>query len=711
MRHRKRLFYTYILSLLWVFLSAILGGCQRQNLSSHPRLEMYYVVLPADSFRVQSIEQAALPWKAVPAKGLSLGVLPHKEVWLKVRIVLPEKEGRQRVIAVGNAFLDEVVFFKKDMAGRRWQPCWDSTAGQQHISIFPRCAIEDTTAAFLLKIRSETPLVLPVYCLSLQELHQKEAAYFLFYGLATGFTALLFVLSCLAWGYFKERVYFNFALFLLGAGITLSINAGVPQWWFHLPVVSAKLALSSALGVWVIGAVGLVRTLVPRKHMPAWGAISLKFYLGFGLGCLWGSWLFSYALISVLTGSLAVLMNVVITYLVWLSWRRGERALFFLMIGWGIYSLCMGVYVVAALTGNSLFFARYHWAEVSVLLQSLFFVLALFHRYALWQTAQMRERLAIEEEKAELYQNIREHLQKDLQEKLQNLQQQKEEIETQNEELLQQSIQLAEQHKQIEQQLNEIKKLNAELEQRVQARTAELKASNERLLQYARQVEDYAFALAHNLRAPLARMMGLAQLMELERKQADAVAVQVSLQSLVQAMVKSAHEADEVLHDLNEIVAIRSEGLVEVGLVPVQEVIAEVLQGLKTRYLFPFSLEEEYQVSVVHANRTYLTDILESVLDNCFRFRNPARALVIRVRVFVSGDFHVIEVEDNGLGLDVDAFHSKILHPYQTFHSNSGKGMGLYMAQVKAEAMGGSISVSGERDKGLCVRISLSVKK
>jgi signal transduction histidine kinase len=324
----------------------------------------------------------------------------------------------------------------------------------------------------------------------------------------------------------------------------------------------------------------------------------------------------------------------------------------------------------------------------------------------------MRERLTVEEEKARMYQDISNYLQEELKEKLASIQQQKEEIEAQNEELLQQSTQLLEQREHIEKQLHEIKRLNAELEQRVAARTAELEASNERLLRYTRQVEDYAFALAHNLRAPLARIMGLAQLIEMKSEEQGGAAADVSVDTLIQSIVKSAYEADEVLHDLNEIVAIREQGIVNMQLVSMPELVHEVIQYLQTIYTVPFSFKEDYRTSLVFANREYLREVLISILDNSFRFRNSVRELHIVVRVFQSSaEYYAIEIEDNGLGLDVANFRAKLFHPYQVFHVQSGRGIGLYMAHVKVEAMGGSIEIDGKPNEGLQVRILLPIKK
>ncbi len=96
------------------------------------------------------------------------------------------------------------------------------------------------------------------------------------------------------------------------------------------------------------------------------------------------------------------------------------------------------------------------------------------------------------------------------------------EIETQNEELFQTQENLV--------------KLNDHLEALVEARTVQIKAQNERLIRYA-------YANAHHLRGPVARLLGLVQLSKID--------VNLDYHLLFQKMEIQAFEIDEVVKNIN----------------------------------------------------------------------------------------------------------------------------------------------------------------
>ena len=139
------------------------------------------------------------------------------------------------------------------------------------------------------------------------------------------------------------------------------------------------------------------------------------------------------------------------------------------------------------------------------------------------------------------------------------LQERQEEIQTQNEELKQsqeevmtqrdvvwaQNQKLEEARKIIEKQNEEIKLRNENLEMEVQSRTKEL-------VEYNQQLEQFAFISAHNLRAPVARLLGLGHILDLESKGNNNETNGVS-----QKMVSTARELDRVVRDLNTILEIR----------------------------------------------------------------------------------------------------------------------------------------------------------
>ena len=61
----------------------------------------------------------------------------------------------------------------------------------------------------------------------------------------------------------------------------------------------------------------------------------------------------------------------------------------------------------------------------------------------------------------------------------------------------------------------------------------------------------------------------------------------------------------------------------------------------------------------------------------------------------------LLSISDNGLGIDLEKYGDKIFGMYKTFHNKEdSKGFGLYLVKNQIEAMGGSITVQSDVDRG-----------
>jgi signal transduction histidine kinase len=56
--------------------------------------------------------------------------------------------------------------------------------------------------------------------------------------------------------------------------------------------------------------------------------------------------------------------------------------------------------------------------------------------------------------------------------------------------------------------------------------------------------------------------------------------------------------------------------------------------------------------------------------------------------------------QDFGIGIDLNRNRDKVFGLYQRFHNYPDKGLGLYLVKSQVEAMGGTISIESEVDKG-----------
>ena len=101
-------------------------------------------------------------------------------------------------------------------------------------------------------------------------------------------------------------------------------------------------------------------------------------------------------------------------------------------------------------------------------------------------------------------------------------------------------------------------------------------------------------------------------------------------------------------------------------------------------------------------NAAYLESILFNLLSNAVKYSDNSR----QSRVTISAEMTSINdltlsVQDNGLGLDLNANGGKLFGLYKTFHRNEdSKGLGLFMTKNQIEDMGDEISVESVKGEG-----------
>jgi signal transduction histidine kinase len=86
---------------------------------------------------------------------------------------------------------------------------------------------------------------------------------------------------------------------------------------------------------------------------------------------------------------------------------------------------------------------------------------------------------------------------------------------------------------------------------------------------------------------------------------------------------------------------------------------------------------------------------------NSIKYRRPEVDPEIHITSKVSGDWILINVKDNGKGIDLHKYGSHLFGLYKRFDwSVEGKGVGLFMVKMQIESLGGSIGVSSKLNEG-----------
>ena len=245
----------------------------------------------------------------------------------------------------------------------------------------------------------------------------------------------------------------------------------------------------------------------------------------------------------------------------------------------------------------------------------------------------------------------------------------------------------------------EIVLLNNLLEQRIRKRTAELEASNEDL-------RDFAYSLAHDLRAPLASIDGFsAQLQSRLAGQLDDRSLHYfqRLRAGVKLM-SGLTDALLALADLSNTPLLHQ----SVDLSAVSRGVMERLHELEPAREVRVLIEDTPRVQ---GDVRLLTAVMENLLGNAWKFTSRTeRADIVFSSETTSGGASLYCVKDNGAGFD-PAYAYKLFGPFQRLHTASefeGTGIGLAMVRKIVSRHGGRVWAESAPGQGASFYFTLN---
>lgn len=218
------------------------------------------------------------------------------------------------------------------------------------------------------------------------------------------------------------------------------------------------------------------------------------------------------------------------------------------------------------------------------------------------------------------------------------------------------------------------------------------------LVQRNKDLEQFTYIVSHNLRAPVANIRGLSNL--LNGFDADD---QADTAAALQALSYSINNLDKVIIDLNNILQIGKQVNEQIEIISLPALVEEIKSGIhemirknKAHITYDFKAADE-----LYTLKGYMYSIFQNLVINSIKFKQPGVNPQIEISSAVVGDSIHLCFKDNGKGIDLVKNTPHLFGLYKRFDTSvEGKGMGLFIVKLQTESLGGVVNVKSEPNKG-----------
>lgn len=227
----------------------------------------------------------------------------------------------------------------------------------------------------------------------------------------------------------------------------------------------------------------------------------------------------------------------------------------------------------------------------------------------------------------------------------------------------------------------------------VQTDITDRKKTERELMETNQELDTFFYKASHDLKGPLASVMGIINLARLENR--DAL-----IEKYFDMMETSIRRLDRTLLDLIELARTRK-GNSKLSVINVKSLVDEILHSLRhlptyDRINFEIKIDQRTEIT---ADKVLVLSVFQNLIHNAINYCNQESPW-IRVKVEVNGQSIELEVSDNGKGIP-DHVKSRVFEMFYRGHpDSSGSGLGLFIVKNALEKMKGKIRFESETGKG-----------
>ena len=259
--------------------------------------------------------------------------------------------------------------------------------------------------------------------------------------------------------------------------------------------------------------------------------------------------------------------------------------------------------------------------------------------------------------------------------------------------------------------LLELQQFNQQLEQKVKDRTRELEDANKNLLRLNEEKNHFLSITTHDLKAPLAGISGILELMKLEGGT-------LSSQHLgyVHLMEETCENMQRLISDLLDLSRIEQRST-HLSFQPtsIPKIISELEDHFRAwagKKNIQLVFDVQHAPSIITTDHDALVRILDNIISNAIKFSRPGKT--VTVAVATEKTCLRFEMKDEGPGIRLEERH-KLFRKFQKLSARptdgeSSTGLGLSIVKDLVDLLNGTIEIESEYGKGTNVIVRLPLQ-
>jgi PAS domain S-box-containing protein len=216
------------------------------------------------------------------------------------------------------------------------------------------------------------------------------------------------------------------------------------------------------------------------------------------------------------------------------------------------------------------------------------------------------------------------------------------------------------------------------------------------LLQRNNALEQFTYIISHNLRAPVANIIGLSSLLTVMGAEDEDTG------RITSSISHSASKLDDIISDLNQVLQVTQTANEHIEAISLSQLISDIKSSIghiiEKEHV---TIDTYFEVDELLSLKSFIYSILYNLVLNSIKFRKPSAEPLINIKAQSDQGQLIITYSDNGRGIDISRYGNEIFGLYKRFDTSvEGKGMGLFMIKTQVESLGGTINVNSILGKG-----------